>query len=64
MPLAAGSSQQDISSNIAKLRREGYKETQAIAIAESKAREGKKNSVSVGKVIYSNKNLYSHSKKA
>jgi uncharacterized protein YdaT len=37
MPLKSGSSKEDISENIRKLRNEGYPEKQAIAIAYSKA---------------------------
>ena len=39
MPLAAGSSKQTIAHNIAELRKAGYPEKQAVAIAYSKARE-------------------------
>lgn len=42
MPLKKGKSQKVISSNISELRHAGYPEKQAIAIAESKARNGKK----------------------
>lgn len=38
MPLKGGSSKKTISSNIGKLRREGYKASQAAAIAFSVAR--------------------------
>ena len=38
MPLSRGNSQETISNNIAELRDSGYKESQAIAIAESEAR--------------------------
>lgn len=37
MPLATGSDKGAVSSNISKLRREGYPEKQSIAIAMSKA---------------------------
>ena len=37
MPLKKGSSNQTVSSNIQQLRREGYKQKQAIAIALNKA---------------------------
>jgi len=42
MPLAKGSSQEIISRNIAKLRREGYDVKQAAAIAYSKAGKSRK----------------------
>lgn len=42
MPLMKGSSKDIISGNIAELRRSGYKESQAVAIAYSTARKGKK----------------------
>lgn len=42
MPLLNGSSDKVISSNIAELRNSGYPEKQAIAIAYSKAKRGKK----------------------
>jgi hypothetical protein len=42
MPLMRGSSKEVISSNISELRRSGYPEKQAVAIALSNARRGKK----------------------
>lgn len=41
MPLKPGSDEATISSNIAELIKAGYPRRQAIAIAESKARESK-----------------------
>lgn len=41
MPLAKGSSKKSISKNISKLRHEGYKEDQSIAIAMNKAGKSK-----------------------
>lgn len=41
MPLAKGKSKKTISSNIARLRREGYPGKQAVAIAYSEAGESK-----------------------
>lgn len=41
MPLAKGSSNKTVSKNIAKLRKEGYKEDQAIAISYSEAGRSK-----------------------
>jgi hypothetical protein len=41
VPLKSGSSQADISANIKKERDAGKPEKQAVAIAESKAREAK-----------------------
>jgi len=42
MPLAHGSSKDVISSNIAELRKSGYPEKQAVAIAYSHSRKSKK----------------------
>ena len=42
MPLKKGRSKKTVGSNIRKLRREGYKEKQAVAIALSTARGKKK----------------------
>lgn len=41
MPLAKGTSKKTISKNVGKLRREGYKPAQAVAIAHSVARKAK-----------------------
>jgi|TARA_R110000824_G_scaffold61229_7_gene163020 DNA-binding winged helix-turn-helix (wHTH) protein len=41
MPLKKGKSDRSVSSNIKTLKREGYKDKQAIAIALSKAGRGK-----------------------
>jgi len=42
MPLKRGKSQRAVSSNIRKLKREGYPQKQAVAIAMSKKRKSKR----------------------
>lgn len=51
MPLKKGSSDKTVSSNISRLRHEGYEEDQAIAIAMSKAGRSRKKSPKQGKVL-------------
>ena len=53
MPLLKGSNKEVISQNIAELRKSGYKEDQAVAIAFSKAGKSrdKKKAKSIGKKV-------------
>lgn len=55
MPMLSGKSDSVVSANISKLRGEGYKEDQAIAIAFSKAGRSKKAKSVAKKVAKRNK---------
>lgn len=52
MPLKEGSSKETMSENISELRHSGYPEKQAVAIAYSKAREGKDAAIQAAGIMY------------